>query len=183
MQTLSVIKQRREVTQFQPTPVPRDHIRALIEAGYYSVTGNNLPSREFVVVEDAATREALSRATPYMPWAKDAPLNLVIAGNPQVSKYWLQDATIAASNIWLVATELGLGAAWGAIHHAEDPVACARREQAVRDAVGIPAELRPVAVLGIGYAAAPPKEKEMYPLARVVHLHSWGRQVGNLTEV
>lgn len=180
MQTLSIIKQRREITQFEPTPVPREQIRLLVEAGYYSVTGNNLPSREFIVVEDAQTRTVLSQATPFMPWAKDAPLNLVIVGNPQVSKYWLQDATIATSNIWLVATELGLGAAWGAIHHAEDPDECARREQAVRAAIGIPTELRPVSVLGIGYPAARPKEKEMYPLAQVVHHHTYDQRVDDL---
>ena len=98
-----------------------------------------------------------------------------------MSKYWRQGATIARATYgWSPRAQFGCV---GRIHHAEDPVECARREQAVRDAVGIAAELRPVAVLGIGYAAAPPKEKEMYPLARVVHLHSWGRQVGNLTEV
>lgn len=183
MQTLSIIKKRREITQFSPTPIPREHIRLLVEAGYYSVTGNNLPSREFIIVEDAEARAALSQATPFMRWAKDAPLNLVIVGNPQESKYWLQDATIATSNIWLVATELGLGAAWGAIHHAEEPEECARREQAVRAALGIPQELRPVSVLGIGYPAAPPKDKQMYPLELVVHLHTYGNRVDDLGRV
>lgn len=180
MGLLQTLKERREITNFASRPVPKEHIRALIEAGYYSVTGNNLPSRELIVVEDPKARLALSQATPFMKWAKDAPLNIVIVGNPQESKYWLQDATIAASNIWLLATELGLGAAWGAIHHSEDAEETGRREAVVRRTLDIPETLRPVAVIGIGYPSAPPKEKQLVPLRRVVHIGRFGERLDTL---
>lgn len=183
MSFLEILRARREVTRFAPAPVPPEHVRALVEAAYLSVTGNNLPSREFIVVTDGQARQALSQATPFMGWLAEAPLAFVIVGNPAVSKYWLQDATIAASNVWLAAVELGLGAAWGAIHHSEDPEECRRREQAVRDAVGIPPELRPVAVLGIGFPAAAPPPKAMYPLSRVLHKGRYGQRVDAPTDL
>lgn len=183
MHVLSVIKKRREVTQFSATPVPKEDLVALIEAGYYSVAGNNLPSREFIVVDDAATRLTLSRATPFMPWLTSTPLGIVIVGNPQESKYWLQDATIATSNVWLTAIDRGLDAAWGAIHHSEDVEECGRREQIVREALDIPPTLRPVSILGIGYQASPPKEKEMYPLSRVVHQGRFGHRIERLGDL
>lgn len=183
MHVLSIIKARREITRFDPRPVPKEHVTALVEAGYWSVSGNNLPSREFIVVDDRPTLDALAQATPFVPWLNRAPLAIVIVGNPHESKYWLQDATIATSNIWLVATDLGLGAAWGAIHHSEDAAECARREQIVREAIAVPPELRPVSILGIGYAAAPAGRKDMYPLSRVVHRGHFGQRVNELVDV
>lgn len=183
MHVLSIIKRRREITRFAPTPLPREYVAALLEAGYHSVSGNNLPSREFILVEDKDDLAALATATPFMPWLETAPLGIVIAGNPGESKYWLQDATIATSNIWLVAVELGLGAAWGAIHHSEDAAECERRERVVREVLGIPAALRPVSILGIGYPAVQPGPKEHYPLERVLHKGRFGQRVGDLGEI
>lgn len=180
MDILTAIKTRREITQFQPTPLSREHLRALMEAGYLSVTGNNLPSRELILVETPETLQQLSQATPFMPWLTQTPAAIVIVGNPKESKYWLQDATIATSNIWLMATSLGLGAAWGAIHHSEDSVECQRREEVVRRALGIPDTFRPVSILGLGYPAAPPRHKDHYPVSRVLHREQYGQRVEDL---
>ena len=62
----------------------------------------------------------LSKATPFVPWLAESAAAIVITGRPDVSKYWPQDASIASGFIWLSITELGLGAAFGAIYHAED---------------------------------------------------------------
>lgn len=183
MTVLESIRKRREVTHFAPMPIPREHVRALVEAGYYSVTGNNLPSREFIVVEERATLEALSHTTPFVGWLAEAPLCIAIVGSPTVSKYWLQDATIATSNIWLTATELGLGAAWGAIHHSEDAEECARRERLVRNILKIPEGLRPVSLLGVGFAAKQPGAKGMVELSQVLHVGEFGNRVGKLSEL
>ncbi|WP_245671364.1 hypothetical protein [Pseudobacillus wudalianchiensis] len=45
---------------------------------------------------------------------------MAMGGRPSISKYWLQDASIASAFIWLAAEEEGLGGAFGAIYHSED---------------------------------------------------------------
>ena len=62
----------------------------------------------------------LAHATPFVPWLAEAAAAIVITGRADISKYWLQDASIASGFIWLSSTELGLGSAFGAIYHAED---------------------------------------------------------------
>lgn len=177
------IRTRREITEYEPTPLRKEDLRQVVEAGYLSVTGNNLPSRELIVVEETAALKRLSHATPFMPWLNAAPAAVVVVGNPKESKYWLQDATIATSNMWLVATELNVGAAWGALHHSEDAEECARREQWVRDVLDIPASMRPVSILGLGYPAVHPDPKELPPVNQIVHREVFGKRVERIDQI
>lgn len=174
MDVLSAIAQRREITRFRPDPVPREVLDQLARALYLAPSGNNLPSREFILVEGKETLRVLASVTPYMRWLEEAAGAAVIIADPQVSKYWLQDASIAGGFLWLAAVSLGLGAAWGAVYHAEDEAESRRREDVVRRALDIPDSYRVVAVLGFGYPAAEPGPKEMIPMERVLHRERYG---------
>lgn len=169
MDVLQAIQLRREITRFKPDPIPSEVLEQLTQAMYYSPTGNNLPSREFILVTDPAMLAQLTPATPYMKWLEQSAAAYVILGHPGESKYWLQDATLAGGYLWLAAVSLGLGAAWGAIYHSEDSDESSRRENFVREKLAIPPKLRVVAIIGLGYPAVQPPAKEMYPLERVFH--------------
>jgi SagB-type dehydrogenase family enzyme len=89
------------------------------------------------------------------PWLAAAPAVLVIAAAPQRTvarygaergeRYVLMEAGCAAQNVLLQSEALGLGAAWvGAFH-----------DDGVRDALGLPPGLRPLAVLPVGRRAPP----------------------------
>ena len=169
MDVLSAIEKRREITRFRPDPIPPEMLDSLIQSLYLAPSGNNLPSREFIVVTSKEMLRALTPTTPYMKWLEEAAAAVVITGSPETSKYWLQDASIAGGYAWLAAVSLGLGAAWGAVYHSEDAEESFRRENTVRRLLGIPDAHRVVAILGFGFPAADPPAKEMYPRERVVH--------------
>lgn len=175
MDVLTAIEKRREMTQFAPDPIPDGKLDLIIRALYLSPAGNNLPSREFIVVKDRGMLRELSGTTPYMPWLGQASAGVVVIANPAVSKYWLQDASIAAGYGWLTAVSLGLGAAWGAVYHSEDRVESDKRESYVRNRLGIPDDYRVVAIIGLGYPAVEPAPKEMYPPERVLHREKFRR--------
>jgi nitroreductase len=59
---IEAIKSRRSVRSYQPTPVPREMIEAMIDAGNWAPTGNNRQLWRFVVVEDPGFREKMVRA-------------------------------------------------------------------------------------------------------------------------
>lgn len=169
MDVMSAIEQRREITKFKDTPISPEVLDQLIRSLYLAPSGNNLPSREFVVITDREMLRSLSAASPYMKWLEQAAAGIVITGNPALSKYWLQDASIAGSFLWLASVSLGLGAAWGAVYHSEDAEESAKREDYVRSLLGVPPELRVVAIIGLGYPDAVPDPKEMVPPESVVH--------------
>ncbi|RXT02337.1 nitroreductase [Ammoniphilus sp. CFH 90114] len=85
-----------------------------------------------------------------------------------IKKYWIQDASIACGYIWLGAVELGVGVAFGAVHHTQDPEESERRETFVRNALSIPAARHVLAILGLGYPKENPAPKKMYPRENVV---------------
>jgi nitroreductase len=169
MDVLAAIEKRREITRFKPEPIPKDILDKLSRALYLAPSGNNLPSREFIIVTEKEMLRKLTPTTPYMQWLEQAAGAVVIIADPALSKYWLQDASIAGGFVWLTAVSFGLGAAWGAVYHSEDAEESERREAHVRGLLGIPDKYRVVAVIGLGYPAVEPPPKEMYPPERVIH--------------
>jgi nitroreductase len=169
MNVVDVIAKRREITKFNNVPISNEVLNELIQALYLSPAGNNLPSREFILITNKAMLSQLSTTTPYMKWLEQAAAAFVIVGNEQLSKYWLQDASIAGGYLWLAATSLQLGAAWGAVYHSEDNTESETRESYVRGLLSIPNELRVVAIIGLGYPEVEPQAKAMYALETVLH--------------
>lgn len=169
MSVFESIKKRREIVHFLDQSISSQALEQLVEAAHLSPTGNNLPSREFILIKKRDMLQHLANATPYVPWLAEAAAAIVITGCPKISKYWLQDASISSAFIWLSATELGLGAAFGAIYHAEDPSESQKREDYVRDALSIPSDRRVVAILGLGYPKEEPKAKQLVPRESVIY--------------
>ncbi|MFC2947060.1 nitroreductase family protein [Virgibacillus sediminis] len=160
MEVFQAIKARREITKYKDEPVPLHVLEKVADAGYYAPTGNNLPSKNLIVVTERKTLDAMADTTPYMKWMKEAQAAIVVTGKPGVSKYWLQDASFACAFIWLEATENGLGSAFGAVYNAEDQQESKEREDHVRSLLGIPDDSRVVAGLGLGYPEEVPDSKK-----------------------
>jgi len=173
MKVIEAIERRREITRFRPEPIPEETIQTLLHALHLAPAGNNSISREFVIVRDRSRLDTLANTTPYMAWLREAALGVVVVADPQVSKYWLQDATLAGGFLWLAAVEQGLGMAWGAVYHSEDAAESARRENHARGLLAIPALKRVVAILGVGYPAIEPAPKKLHPKSAVLHLESY----------
>jgi nitroreductase len=179
MNVISAITRRREITKFKAYLIPNELFENLEHALYLSPSGNNLPSREFVMITNRQMLLQLSSTTPYMKWLDHAAAGVVIVGNERISKYWLQDASIAGGYLWLAATSLELGAAWGAVYHAEDIEESTKRENYVRGLLQIPDSLRVVAIIGLGYPDVEPLPKQMYPLETVFHRETYKKKAAH----
>ena len=131
----------------------------MLDAGYLAPSGNN--SREFILVTDRDKLDPLSNTTPFMPWLKQAQAGIVVTGRPDVSKYWLQDASIACAFMWLEAVDLGLGGGCGAGYDGRGGEESTHRESFVRDGLSIPTDRQVVAILGFGYPKEIPETKKL----------------------
>jgi len=169
MDVIDAIQKRREISKFLDKQIPEKLIEQVLNAGYLSPAGNNLPSRELILVQKPEMLRHLSKATPFVTWLEGSAVAIVITGRPDISKYWLQDASISSGFIWLSATELGLGTAFGAIYHAEDASESKERESYVQEALSIPHDRRVVAILGLGYPEKQPPAKSVIPRENIVH--------------
>lgn len=169
MDVIQAIQVRREITSFKDKPVPNELLESILDAGYLAPSGNNLPSRELVLVTNKERLDTLEKTTPYMEWLKESSAAIVITGRPDVSKYWIQDGSISSAFMWLRATELEVGVGFGAVFNFEDSKDSAEREQWVRNVLNIPEDRRILAILGIGYAEIKPKAKNLPPREEIIH--------------
>lgn len=169
MDVLEAIKKRREITKFKNKDIPSDVLEAIVDATYYAPTGNNLPSKDIVVITEPDLLNKLKDTTPFMPWMEQVKGAIAITGRPTVSKYWLQDTSIAAGYCWLETVNQGLGAAFGAIYHAEDEVESERRESYARKILHIPDDRKVVAIIGFGYPDEVKPPKQLIPKEEMIH--------------
>lgn len=175
MDALTAIRSRRSIKAFKSERVSVQTLEELLEAGYDAPSGANYQPRQFVVATTRDLLAVLARTHSHCAWLKSAQAALAILGDRARSRYWLEDCCVAAQNIWIAATALGLGVAWAAMYQSDNPKETARREGLVRDALGIPDTLRVPIVLGLGLPAAEPRERNRPPLAELVHWDRYGK--------
>jgi nitroreductase len=172
MELQEAIRNRRSIRSFRPDPVPEDRIRDLLELANWAPSSGNLQSRDFVVVRDPATRRALARAALDQEFVAEAPAVIVVCANARrIGKYgargrdlyMIQDAAAATQNLLLAAHAAGLGTVWiGAFD-----------EGRVRQILGLPAAVRPLALIPLGKPAEQPEPPERLPLSEILHWDRW----------
>ena len=106
-------EKRRSVKAYTKRPVEAGKIDAIIEATLRCPSGRGTRPWAFVVVTDKSLLEKLSVAKPDgAAFVKDAPVAVVVCGDPSASGVWVEDCAIAAVTIQYAANALGLGSRW-----------------------------------------------------------------------
>lgn len=149
-----VIEARRSVRWFDTQQdVPQQLVKQMLRAAIRAPSAGNRQPWHFVVVRRPEVKEELAIAAWGQSFVAQAPLVIVVCAEPErsasrygrrgVELYCLQDTAAATEHILLAATALGLGSCWvGAFDEGE----------AAR-ALNLPAGLRPVALIPVGYPA------------------------------
>jgi nitroreductase len=157
---LPLIQNRRSIRNFQDKSVDVDIIDNLVEAMLRAPTSRGNSSWKFVVVTDTERLEKLSRAKPHgASFLRNAPLGIVVCGDPQISDVWIENSSIASIYIHLAAASLDLGSCW--IQIRERPHDDSRSAEAyIADVLNLPAHLRVLSIIAIGY---PDESKAPHP--------------------
>jgi len=79
----------------------------------------------------------------------------------------VQSVAAAVQNLLLAAYAEGLGTCWFCA-----PLFCPER---VREVLGVPEDVKPQALITLGYPAEKPEAPPRKPLRNVLHLNHWGR--------
>ncbi len=169
MEFLEIAGRRRSIREFADRPLEEEKLQRILEVVSLAPSAGNLQAHEIYVVMDLQKKKALAKASLGQEFVAAAPVVLVFCARPERSAgrygergrrlYSLQDATIACTYAMLAVTDLGLATVWvGAFG-----------DSAVSSALGLPAELQPVALLPIGYAAEQPAATSRRPLNDLVH--------------
>ena len=166
MSILDIIRKRRSVRKYKGDPVPEDVLARVLEAARLAPSAKNLQPWKFIVVRDRATKRNLAKAAFDQNFMSKADVVIAACGFPQKAypgqgRYmnsWPIDVTIAFEHLILQAEEEGLGTCWiGAFDEAE-----------VKIVLGVPEEVRVLALTPLGRSDESPRERGRKPLEEIV---------------
>lgn len=168
MDFAEVIEERHSIRAFEERDVEPATLESILHAARRSPSAGNLQAYKVAVVRAPSLRRRLAHAALDQDFVAQAPVVLVFLADASASGvkyrgrgetlYAVQDATIACTYAQLAACDAGLGSCWvGAFH-----------EEPVRAALGVDQNLRPVALLPLGYAAESPDSTPRRSLSEMV---------------
>ncbi|MCD8171910.1 MAG: nitroreductase family protein [Alistipes sp.] len=161
---LDVIFERKSVRSYADRAVEQEKVDILVRAAMSAPSGMDRRPWEIVVVDDRETLDLLAETGAKM--VTEAPLAIVICGDTDKSSYWYLDCSAATQNLLLAAEAQGLGAVWTAAYPYED------RMGHVINALGLPANVLPLAVVPVGYPSGDNTPKDKYDPSKV-HTNKW----------
>ncbi len=162
-----VMKRRRSTRKFDTKPVENWKIEKILAAADTAPTAGNFQGFEIFHVKNSKIKEKLVKAANDQPYV-NAPLVLVYCKNPSrvklkfpkktLTKFAIQDATLAAAYSQLAATALSLSTIWiGMID-----------EKKVSEIIGT--ELVPSSILCVGYPIKRKYPKPRRNLSELIHV-------------
>lgn len=170
MEFSELIQVRYSVRSYRPDPVPQEDLEKVLAAACAAPTAANRQPFQLIVIHTRGCEEQVSRMY-HRDWFVSAPLVIAACGLP--GKGWVRsydhanytyvDVAIVMDHLILAAAELGLGTCWIANF---DPAV-------VRQVLGLPEGVEPVALTPLGYPADQPRPKERKPLAELVRYERW----------
>ena len=171
---LDWMKTRRSIRKYQDRQIEQEKLDAILKGGLMAPSSRGRKPWEFIVVDDKEKIQKLSYCRGNTSgFMSGAPLAIVVAANGEIGDIWVEDASIAASYMQLVIHSLGLGSCW--IHvrerfHNDTQTA----EDYVREILNIPAHIRVLCILSIGYPAEnKPAHKEQELLYGKIHYNQF----------
>ena len=172
MDVMEAIKRRYSVRGYQDCAVETEKLDSILEAARLAPSASNRQEWRFIVVRDKDIRQRLMQAAKDQAFVGQAPV--VVAACAKTDNHVMTcgqqcypiDVAIAIEHMALKATEEGLGTCWiGAFH-----------EDKVKEILGIPKDIRVVALLALGYPVKlRPKPKDRLRLKDIVMYEGWHR--------
>ncbi len=150
---------RRSIRKYKDIEVEQDKIDKILKCTLTAPSSRTRTPWEFVTFTDKEQIKKLSDSKAHgAAFLAGAPLGIAVLADPRNDDVWIEDASIAAIYIQLVAESLDLGSCWIQLRERklEDG---SSSEEYVRKILGIPEELRVLCIIGIGY---PDEEKTPY---------------------
>lgn len=168
--TLEIIKTRRSIRKFKPTPVTKEQIKAMLEAAMLSPSACNTRPWRFIVTTKREMLDKLAEIHPYGKMLKTAPLCIAIIALPKTQEthpenlsegFYPQDCGAATQNILLQAEAMGLGSCWCGVYPKGGTT------KAVAEALEVPNDEVPFCLIAIGEKDEDPKPCGFYDEERV----------------
>lgn len=172
MDFFEAVKSRYSARAYSDRPVEDDKLTKVLDAARLAPSASNRQEWRFIAVRDAETRKRLADIAHKQAFVAQAPVVLAacaVTDNHMMScgqPCYPIDVAIALEHVALAATALELATCWiGAFD-----------EVAAKKLLGVPADVRIVQLMPLGYPADKPRPKTRMRLDEIVMREKWGAQ-------
>jgi nitroreductase len=164
-----LIRARRSIRGYRPDAISEPSLLRILEAARVAPTAANRQPFQIIVVTDPATRNRFKEVYD-RDWFWSAPVILV--GCAETAKAWRRadgfnaaevDLSIVMDHLILAAADEGLGTCW----------ICNFDESKTREILGIPPDVRVIAMTPLGFPAADPRPFQRKSLEELVRRERW----------
>ena len=176
MNVFDCIFNRRSKRSFKPDEVDDKLIGVMLYAATHAPSAGNTQEWHFIVVKDKEIKKKIANAALNQTFIADAPVVIVVCLDKEKIKlrygargetlYGLQDTANATTILLLAAEALGLSSCWiGAFD-----------EEKLTYILDLPTQVRPVAILPIGYSDETPIKPRRIPFEQITYVDKYGKK-------
>jgi len=151
-------------------------IGVMLYSATHAPSAGNTQDWHFIVVKDESIRKKLAEAALRQRFIAEAPVVIVVCidkekvimryGKRGESLYSMQDTANATMILMLVAHALGLSTCWvGAFD-----------EDRVGNILELPEQLRPIAIVPVGYSDETPRKPRRIPFEHLTSINTYGKK-------
>lgn len=169
---------RRSVRQYDvDRKISKQDIEEIIKAAQHSPTAHNKQPWEFLVIDDKEFLANLRHIQRWTSFAKDASCVIIVCGDIEKSfnrdkedEKWSfidVDCAIATQSLMLAAWAKGIGTCYCGAAPMQRVV------DALRDKLNLPENIRPFAIVPMGYPATEPKQPDDRYHPEKIHWGKW----------
>lgn len=169
MEALDAIMTRRSIRRYSREPATSEQIETILRAAQAAPSANNQQPWRFIVLQERETLVAAAATSPYARMLADAAFGIVVCGATEGLRspgMWQQDCSAAIENALLTAHALGLGGVWLGYYPKMERVG------PLKELLGIPENVEPLAVLSFGHPAEEKPPADRYDPS-FVHYERW----------
>jgi nitroreductase len=166
MDALDAIMTRRSIRRYSGEPVTPEQIETVLRAAQAAPSAGNQQPWRFIVITEQETLSAAAATSPYARMLGEAAFGIVVCGDTADLKHpvmWQQDCSAAVENALLAAHAIGLGGVWLGYYPKMERVA------SLKELLGIPEHVEPLAVLALGHPAETKPPSDRYDPSFVHH--------------
>ena len=175
---MKLLEDRRSIRKYKNQEIEGEKVQSLLQAALLSPTSRGSQPWQFVQIDDKDLLQELAEAKAGgSSFLAGASLAIVIAADPEDSDVWVEDCSIAATNIQMEALDLELGSCWIQIRNRQRQDG-SNSEEYVKEVLNLPNKLRVDSIIALGY---PDEEKGKHDLDDLpynkVHYNRYGHEV------
>jgi nitroreductase len=168
MDFIEVIKKRRSIRKYKPNLVSKEKLDFVLEAARLAPSWANRQCWKYVIVTDESLKKKLSGSE--FRWWTQAPVVIIgcadpdRSGNKHNQPYYMLDMGISMEHLMLAAADVGLGTCWIGGQFDED---------IIKKVIGLPDEIRVVALTPLGYPDEEPPIKMRKTKEEIMNFNHW----------